>query len=96
MAPTRAARAAPLVAALLLACACTSASAAFTCTQTDTTCAALGDFYVSLGGPNWPNTTSGSTSTAAWHAAAAGTATSYCTFLGVSCSSGSITKMCGA
>jgi hypothetical protein len=104
---TRAARAAPLVAALLLACA-SSASAAFTCTQTDkATCAALGDFYYALGGPNWTNasttsSTTGSitTSTDFWHQAAAGTSTSYCSFLGVSCTIGVptaarlVTKMC--
>jgi hypothetical protein len=91
---TRAARAAPLVAALLLASAC-SASAAFTCTQTDTTCTALGDFYTSLGGPNWTNLTSGATSTDNWHKAAAGTpGISYCSFLGVTCNLGSVSKLC--
>jgi hypothetical protein len=109
MAPTRATRATPLVAALLLASA-SSASAAFICTQADTTCASLGDFYTALGGPNWTNSSTVNaagailTSTANWDKAASGVATDYCTFFGVTCATtatatatalkGSILKLC--
>jgi hypothetical protein len=94
MAPARA----TLAAALLLACAATHASAVFTCTQVDATCASLGDFYASLGGPNWTNSTvtvaGVVTSTDNWNKAAAGIATSYCNFFGVTCTAESITKLC--
>ena len=63
------------------------ASSAFTCTQQDAVCLALGALYASAAGTGWTNT-------AGWSTASAGTATSYCTFSGVSCTSGAVTTLC--
>ena len=61
----------------------------FACTQSDSACAALGDLYSSAGGSSWKIQNG-------WSAAASGTATSYCTFYGVSCSNdGVVTYLCG-
>jgi len=48
----------------------------FSCTQQDSTCAALGDLYYALGGPRWLVATG-------WQDAAAGRPTSYCSFYAV-------------
>jgi len=60
----------------------------FTCTQSDSVCAALGSLYKSAGGSSWANQDG-------WSAAAAGTATSYCNFHGVQCSGGAVMWLCG-
>jgi hypothetical protein len=61
----------------------------FTCTQSDSVCAAFGSLYKSTGGSSWANQ-------GGWSAAAAGTATSYCTFYGISCSGvGVVTTLYG-
>ena len=76
--------------ATLLATLCGSGRVgAFTCTQSDTVCSALGDLYSSTGGASWTNKTG-------WSAAAAGTATSYCTFFGTLCGVGGtvLTELC--
>ena len=52
-----------------------SASAAFTCTESDATCSALADLYSAVTG--WTDSN--------WIAAAGGTAIDYCSFDGVSC-----------
>ena len=61
----------------------------FTCaTGNDATqCAALRDLYYATNGPSW-STKSG------WSSAAAGTATSYCTFYDVSCTSNNVVQLC--
>ena len=54
-------------------------SAAFTCSNTDTTtCAALGDLYTATNGSSWTNKNG-------WISAAGGTATDYCTFQSLGC-----------
>jgi hypothetical protein len=70
-------------------------AATFKCTDTNNAaqCALLADFYYATNGPtSWfANATTG------WAAAAAGTKTNYCTFVGVGCSSstsGNVTRMC--
>jgi hypothetical protein len=67
-----------------------AAAAIFTCGAADdaVTCAALGALYTATGGAGWSNTTG-------WRDAAAGTATSACTFYGVSCDGGgAVTQLC--
>jgi hypothetical protein len=62
----------------------------FRCTQQDANCVALADGYFGLGGTTgtgWRNATG-------WSTAAAGTPTDYCTFVGVTCTGGAITRMC--
>ena len=49
------------------------------------TCAALGDLYNSARGASWTNK-------AGWVTAAAGTPTDYCTFYGITCTSGGSNK----
>ena len=88
---------AAVVLALLLAASTQQAHAAFTCTDTSpagtVTCAALGDLYAATNGAGWETKTG-------WLAAAAGTATDFCTFFGVECStptlesSGAVTSLC--
>jgi hypothetical protein len=48
-------------------------------------CAALGELYASTRGASWTTRTG-------WSAAAAGTPTDYCSFYGITCSSGGSTK----
>ena len=75
-----------LAALLLLVCA--RSVGGFTCTQTDTVCGVLGALYNATSGTSWTNNTG-------WSAAAAGTATSYCTFYGTTCSSAAVlTTLC--
>jgi hypothetical protein len=82
---------AAVVLALLLAASTQQADAQFTCTDTSAagtvTCAALGDLYAATNGARWATQTG-------WLAAAAGTATDFCTFFGVTCTSGAVTSLC--
>ena len=57
--------------------------ATFTCTPQDATCTALGALYTATGGASW-------TQNSGWASAAAGTATSYCSFFNVSCTGGNV------
>jgi hypothetical protein len=69
-----------------------NAQSTFKCADTGNSaaqCAVLADFYYSTTGhTSWGATTTG------WSAAASGVKTSYCTFTGVTCVSGDITRMC--
>ena len=75
-------RASFALACVLLLSAPRDSRAAFTCAapgNNNVVCAALGDLYAATGGASWSAKTG-------WAAAAAATATSYCSFAGVSCS----------
>jgi hypothetical protein len=79
-----------LLALLLAAAAPQHSAAALTCAAGNdaTTCAALDDVFTGAGGERWA-------SSAGWRDAAAGAATDYCTFFGVTCSSDSlVTSLC--
>jgi hypothetical protein len=79
-----------LLLALLAVAAPRRGGAALTCAAADdaTTCAALDDVFTATGGERWA-------SSAGWRDAAAGTATDYCTFFGVTCSGRSlVTALC--
>jgi hypothetical protein len=73
-----------LVVVLAISAPPAAAQTPFTClsTQDAFTCAALGALYASTNGAAWTTKTG-------WVSASAGTATSYCTFHGVTCGSGS-------
>ena len=61
---------------------------AFTCTQSDAFCGALGDLYAATGGGDWMRSDG-------WEDAAAGVATSYCAMGGVVCTPGvGVTILC--
>jgi len=64
-------------------------SPTFTCAAGNdaTQCAALGDLYYSTGGSSW-------SSKSGWTSAASGTATNYCTFIGVVCVGNNVTQLC--
>ena len=64
------------------------AAGAFACApdENSVACAALGDLYAATGGASWTNK-------AGWVDAAAGTATSYCTFYGVACDANNVIKL---
>ena len=75
-----------LAALLVLTCAwrvggftcCTGQASCGSVNNNAVTCSALGNLYSATGGSGWSVKTG-------WSAAAAGTATSYCTFYGASC-----------
>ena len=69
-----------------------TSDAAFVCTQADAACTALADLYAATGGSAWSSFYHGNVG---WSDAAAGTATSYCSFTGVLCSPlGALTWLC--
>ena len=74
---------------LLLPLLVGAVGAAFTCAGGNDagTCGALGDLYAATEGPSWTDRT-------AWATAASGTATSYCSFTGVTCMGSAVVGLC--
>jgi hypothetical protein len=88
-----AAAAAQLLAFLVALHSAPAASAGFTCGAGNdaTACAVLGDLYTATNGAGWASNRAGYNG---WRDAAVGIATDYCTFEGVMCNDGNLTKMC--
>jgi hypothetical protein len=82
--------AAPALCLLLCALRCAGAAAAFACRadRDAAACAALGALYASTGGASWGERVG-------WADAAAGRASDYCAFTGVTCAAdGNVTALC--
>lgn len=82
------ARAAALCAVLRVAGGAAPLLACETSGRDAASCAALGDLYAATGGASWA-------ARAGWRDAAAGRASDYCSFTGITCDSdGAVTQLC--